>query len=228
VIAAYLPAPGTDANGTTPTLMSPDQARGVYQAEDVTFDHAGIWTVAVSTDIQDLGSLSLDSTFSVKPKPSLPAPGDEALATKNLTIGSKGVDPVSIDSRAQGDQPIPDPQLHRWTIADALKQGRPALVLFATPVYCISRFCGPDTDALAGLAKAYPDRAVYIHIEIWKDFDHSVANQAAVDWLYRDGDLTEPWLYLIGANGMILDRWGPVFDADEVAAELADLPAMKS
>jgi hypothetical protein len=39
----------------------------------------------------------------------------------------------------------------------------------------------------------------------------------------RDNDLTEPWLYLIGANGVIKDRWGPLFDLDEVAQELAAL-----
>jgi hypothetical protein len=101
-------------------------------------------------------------------------------------------------------------------------------VLFATPVYCQSRFCGPDTEILERLAKDYPDRAVYIHVEIWKDFTKSVVNQGAADWLYRDGDLTEPWLYLIGANGTIADRWGPLFDPDEVAADLDRLPPMKS
>jgi hypothetical protein len=88
--------------------------------------------------------------------------------------------------------------------------------------------CGPSTEALEQLAHRYPDRAVYIHVEIWRNYNKSVANQAAADWLYRDGDLTEPWLYLIGADGVIQDRWGPVFDVDEVAKELRELPPMKS
>jgi hypothetical protein len=50
-----------------------------------------------------------------------------------------------------------------------------------------------------------------------------VINKAAADWLYRNNDLTEPWLYLIGANGVIIDRWGPLFDQNEVAKELAAL-----
>ena len=28
----------------------------------------------------------------------------------------------------------------------------------------------------------------------------------------RNGDLTEPWLFLIGSDGTILDRWCPLFD----------------
>ncbi len=35
------------------------------------------------------------------------------------------------------------------------------------------------------------------------------------------------WLYLIGANGRILDRWSSLFDVEEVARELQQLPPMK-
>jgi hypothetical protein len=77
------------------------------------------------------------------------------------------------------------------------------------------------------LSHRYEDRAVFIHIEIWRDFDNQVVNKAAADWLYRNGDLTEPWLYLIGADGTILDRWGALWSEDEVAAELEQLPRMK-
>jgi hypothetical protein len=225
--ATYLPAPTTASAGDGPVLAEPSQARGVYQVEGLRFDRVGIWNAQVAADVIGLGALTLNAPFTVKPSPSLPAPGDEALKTENLTLDSKAP-PVAIDSRAQDGQPVPDPELHRWTIADAISQHRPALVLFATPVYCTSQMCGPSTEALAELARRYPDRAVYIHVEIWRNHDKSVVNQAAADWLYRDGDLTEPWLYLIGANGVIQDRWGPVFDVDEVARELRALPPMKS
>jgi hypothetical protein len=225
----YLPAPGTDDSGSQPALTNPAEARGVYQAEGLRFDEAGIWRVTVSTDVAGMGALTLDANFVVKPQPSLPAPGDRALRTKNLTMGSKGVDAVAIDSRAQDAEPVPDPELHRWTIAEAIEQHRPALVLFSTPVYCVSQFCGPDVEALADLAKDYPDRAVFIHVEIWNLFtqDEKIANEAAADWLFHDGDLTEPWLYLIGADGKIADRWGPLFDVDEVASQLRALPPME-
>jgi hypothetical protein len=229
--ATYLPAPTTDDSGQAPTLTAPDVARGVYQATGVRFEQAGVWNVTVSTDVEGVGPLTLEASFVVKIEPALPAPGQQALPTKNLTMSSKGVEPVAIDSRAQGDEPVPDPDQHRWTISKALAEGRPSLVLFATPVYCTSQFCGPTAEALTELAKAYPDKAEFIHIEIWKDFKPEgggVANKAALDWLFRDGDLTEPWLYLIGADGTIADRWGPLFDLDEVAAELQALPSMKS
>jgi hypothetical protein len=224
--ASYVPAPGTPAGSGTPVLSDPGDARGVYQASDVMLDRAGIWTVVVTAEIPGAGAQQLQAAFTVAERPTLLVPGEDALRTKNLTLASHGVPPSAIDSRAQDGDPVPDPDLHRWTIARAMAQHRPALVLFATPLYCLSQFCGPSADGLQQLADAYPDDAVYIHVEIWRDFDQSVVNQAAADWLWpdRSKDLNEPYLYLIDADGKIVDRWSPLFDLDEVAAELEALP----
>lgn len=219
--AAYVAAPGTPSESTA-SLTAPSEARGVYELGDVTFDAAGVWQATVSA-VVDGETISVGSAFAVLEEPALPAPGQPALETKNLTIDSKGVDPAAIDSRAQDGAPIPDPELHQDTIADALKDGRPIVALFATPVYCQSQFCGPTTDALQELAATGPKDAAYIHVEIWNDFAASAVNQAAADWLLRDENLTEPWLFVIDRQGTIVDRWGPLFDVGEVAATLADI-----
>jgi hypothetical protein len=224
--AAYIPTPGTPrGTGSGPTIT--DTARGVYEAENVTFDAPGVWSVLVTADIAGSGTQMARKAFLVEEAPALPAPGQPALRTENLTIHSKGVPAEAIDSDASADGTIPDPGLHEWTIAEAIAQHRPVLVVFATPAYCISRFCGPVTDAVEHLSKRYADRAVFIHVEIWRNRNKGVINKAAADWLYRNGDLTEPWLYLIGANGTILDRWASLFDVQEVARELQQLPPMK-
>jgi hypothetical protein len=234
VTATYLPAPGTLSDGSGPSLSDPGTARGVYLAPAVTFDRAGLWSASVSADVQAVGAVTAPvTTFYVAEKHALPAPGDRVsgkLDVENHVMGEKGVPPAAIDSRALDGTPIPDPELHRWTIRAAIAQHRPILAVFATPTYCISQFCGPTTDAVSTLAKQYADRAVFIHIEIYRSYDtqkqKGVINQAAADWLYRDNDLTEPWLYLIGADGVIQHRWGPLFDVDEVARDLAALPKM--
>jgi hypothetical protein len=224
--AAYIPTPGTPpGTGSGPTIT--DSARGVYEAENVTFDAPGVWSVLVTADIAGAGTQMARKAFLVEATPALPAPGQPALRTENLTIHSKGVPPAAIDSRAAIEGSIPDRNLHEWTIADAIAQHKPVLVVFATPVYCISRFCGPVTVAVEELSKRYPDRAVFIHVEIWRNHNKGVINKAAADWLYRNRDLTEPWLYLIAANGTILDRWSSLFDVEEVAKELQQLPPMK-
>ena len=228
--ANYVPAPGLPGSPAgTPTPTDPSVSRGVYQAEGVTFDQAGLWEVAVSADIVGFGSQTLTTQFQVTDEPQLLAPGDEAFATKNLTVHSKGADPASIDSRALDGAPVPDRDLHEWTVADALREHRPVLLIVATPTYCTSQFCGPDTDAVAQLARTYGDRAVFIHIEVYKDYNATdpadQINEGALQWLEPVG--SEPWTWLIGADGRIVDRWGPVWDPNEVGQELAKLPKMK-
>lgn len=230
--ADYVPVPGTDGSGDAPTVTS--GPRGVYEAEGVTFDRAGLWRATLRPEIDGV-TRQLTVTFPVTELSDvhIPVPGEPALHTETLTTDAK-VRKGAIDSMADGGGEIPDPELHRSTIADAIDQGRPALVLFGTPAYCVSQFCGPEVTELQRLAAEFPDRAVYIHVEIWKEYkppEIQIINRGAADWLYRelpDGTpaMTEPWLYLIGADGVIVDRWGSLFDPADVEAALEALPPM--
>ncbi|HEY7661042.1 MAG TPA: hypothetical protein VIC58_10640 [Actinomycetota bacterium] len=227
-VATFVATYGTPDGGDGPVVTSPSEGRGVYQASDVTFDEPGFWVATVTAEIDGLGTQRAEATLPVAEAPAIPAPGDEAPATENLTMESTGVPLAAIDSRAATRDRVPDPELHEWTIARAIQEGRPALVVFATPVYCVSRFCGPVTDMVEELSRQYGDRAVFIHVEIYEEFaPNQVVNEAALEWLEQpDGSLTEPWLYLIGADGVIVDRWASMWGEDEVAAELDALPPM--
>jgi hypothetical protein len=225
--ARFVPTPGGPRPdpGAPPALVPPSEGRGVYQSEAV-FADAGFWQVDVEAALADGRTATGSASFPVLSEPALPAPGDEALRTRNHTVGAKGVPEAAIDSRAAATGEVPDRALHEWTIAGAREQGVPAVVSFATPAYCESRFCGPVVDEVAGLQRRFGDRAAFLHIEIWRDYERSVLNQAAADWLYRNDTLSEPWLYLIGADGTIEDRWGPLFDPAEIEAALEDLPKL--
>ncbi len=228
VKGTYLSAFGMPQGGPTPAFSAPSEARGIYQAEGVVFDQAGVWQVDVTAEIPGSGAQTLTAAFPVAERHALPAPGDRALHTDNLTMDSTGVPASAIDSRALDGAEVPDPELHATTIAEALDAHRPIVVVFATPTFCVSLMCGPEVDSVADLAERYADRAVFIHVEIWRNAAKQVINEAAADWLLRNGDLTEPWVYLIGSDRVITDRWGPLFDQDEIAQELAQLPRMRS
>ncbi|MEP7060236.1 MAG: hypothetical protein ABI828_05840 [Actinomycetota bacterium] len=228
--ATYIAAPGTTPGGPAPTVSNPSDARGVYSAPGMTFDTAGFWQATFTADVSGEGTQTLAAAFTVAAKPVLPAPGQKAIPADNPIIGQKGEPNSAIDSRAQGSTPVPDPELHQITIRQAMAEHRPILAVFSTPVYCISQFCGPTTDAVEALAKTYGNRAVFIHVEIYRKHaaNGAVINKAAADWLYRNNNLTEPWLYLIGSDGTILNRWGPLFDPKAVGRELAKLPKMRT
>ena len=218
--AHFLAIESDNPNQPGPIAAPASSGRGVYETE-VTFDKAGYWSVKLTAELP-VGSLSGTGAFQVGDEHAYPAVGDKAMRTRNLTLASKAPK-VAIDSRG-GEGKIPDPELHQATIADSIASHEPALVVFSTPVYCISRFCGPVTDVVQSLAHKYPKCANFIHVEIWWNFQKSVVNRAAAQWLLNKGDVTEPWVFLIGADGKITARWDNVVNADEIEPFLKKLP----
>ena len=224
--ATFLAIPGSpEGDGRSPTLTLPADGRGVYAVEAITFPRAGYWQVTARGKLGDASTFNADAAFTVLDRPAVLTVGDRAPLTDNPVIGDPGVSAASLDSRAAGGQPIPDPELHKTSIADAIRAGHPALVVFSTPVYCVSRFCGPVTDLVADLAAKYEARADFIHVEIYEDFAAGKVNQAALDWLAPDnGDLREPWTFLIDADGRIAGSWDTVVARKEIEPLLAALP----
>jgi len=225
--ATYLPIPGSPESppDASPELTLPADGRGVYEVNPITFTTPGFWQLLATATLSDGSLLQAVAAFQVLSAPIVLDVGDRAPRTDNPVIGDPGIAPVSIDSRAGADAPVPDPELHMVSIADAIDAGHPALVVFSTPVYCVSRFCGPVTDLIAELAAEYGDRADFIHVEIYEDFQAQQLNQAALDWLMTDsGDLREPWTFLIGADGRIAGSWDTVVTRSELEPLLRDLP----
>lgn len=218
----FLPIEG-DSDQEGPIAAAASTGRGVYGAE-VTFDKAGFWEVELGAEI-DGEQRGGRAVFEVFDEHRFPAVGEDAPRTANRTLDSD-VPPGAIDSRARRIEEIPDPEMHRMTVAESIRKGEPAVVVFATPIYCVSRFCGPITDMVGDLGKKYSDRANFIHVEIWFDFQDQAVNKAAAEWLLVDKDLVEPWVFLIGADGKIAARWDNVATRAEVEAELEKLPKL--
>ena len=227
VEASYLPVAGSDVPDpapSSPQVVTASEARGLY-AVTTTFDKPGFWQVEATATIDGKVRRGVGA-FQVLERHHVPAVGDPAPATENLTLSAPPELQVAVDSRASGGAPVPDPELHRSTIAAALAAKRPIVAVFATPVYCVSRFCGPVTDMVAALARDYGDRATFVHVEIWRDFQGKAINKAAADWLMRDGDLTEPWVFVVGADGRIAARFDNVVTRGELEPLVKALPSI--
>lgn len=226
VTATFLPIDGDSAasGADTPRAVPASEGRGVYAAE-VTLDRAGFWAAQLTAEL-DGKSKTGQAMFEVYEEARYPAVGEAAPKTDNLTIDSKDAPTEAIDSRARDGAKIPDPELHDITIAESIRRKEPALVVFSTPVYCVSQFCGPITDMASELQRDYSDRANFIHVEVWRDFQDTVVNKGAAEWIYRNKDLTEPWIYLIGSDGTIQARWDNVATREEIEPLLKELPKL--
>jgi hypothetical protein len=156
--------------------------------------------------------VSANAVFEVVAQSQLPAPGQPAPRTDTRLPGAPGVDLQSIDSRAKDGAPVPDAALHSTSVAAALAAGKPTVVVVSTPVYCVSQFCGPVTDSVARLAATYGDRVAFVHLEVWKDFEKKIVNPAAAEWITpKDGgDSREPWVFLVGGDGIVRQRFDNV------------------
>ncbi len=228
--ASFLPVPGMEPDGAsaTPVLLTDEPGSGVYQAT-VTLDRPGFWGLRVVAELADGTVMEGTTSFTVREEPGVPAVGDDAPRSDNLTLAdveAGNVEPIAVDSRAQDpDDDIPDPHLHDTTIADALDAGRPVVAVFSTPVYCQSRFCGPLVEVVSDLALRYEERAEFVMIEVWHDFEEQQLNDAAAEWIQTEAGGNEPWVFLVDGDGTILARWDNVLDVAELEAGLEALPA---
>lgn len=153
--------------------------------------------------------------FFVLPGTAEPAIGDPAPRTQQLVLRD-------VDDIARVDSSVPPrPALHRQTVAEAIAIGKPVVIAFATPAFCQTRFCGPIVDSVvAPLMPTYEGRVSFIHIEPY-DLDQARAGKLVpVAAMEQWGLTTEPWVFVIDANGNIAAKFEGVASPDELRAAL--------
>ena len=188
---------------------------GIYVAH-LSFDKPGNWGVEITATRPNGARLSQRLPINVIDTPLVPAVGQPAPLTQNPTAKTVA-DVETIDSGRPPDD------MHQLSIADAIQQHRPALVVFATPAFCTSNTCGPEVKVVQGLEPAYRDRLTFIHVEIYRDFKPDPSKrklaQAVVDWRLQ----TEPWVFLIDSKGIIQARFEGPTASDELKAAIDQL-----
>jgi len=174
-----------------------DLFAAVYGA-DVRFSKPGRWSVLTVTQAGG-GMLAAPSQVKVVPgaKDPVPAVGEAAPKVETDTVASAKGDEESIDTR------IPTaPELHEESFADVVGK-KPVALLFATPQLCQSRVCGPVTDIALQMKAEYGDRMTFIHQEVYAGNDPDKGLRMP---LQRFNLRSEPWLFVVGADGKVTAR----------------------
>ena len=181
---------------------------GVYVAH-AKFDKAGDWGVQVTVNETGRAPESKRIAFNVLAQDPSPGIGDDAPRTKNPTLKDVNGDRTKISSATEDDS-----ILHRIRIADAVTNGKPTVILFATPRFCTTRTCGPSHQVVMSLAQNYADKVNFIHVEVYKNFDTFEVADAMREWNLE----TEPWLFFVDKHGKIVDKYEGGITAQEIVS----------
>lgn len=129
-----------------------------------------------------------------------PGLGDQAPHSETPTLASAGGDLSKLTTRTP-----PDVSLLRYSVAGSLRAKVPFVVVFSTPKYCASRTCGPTVDVVEEVARRFEGKDIrFIHVEVYEDNDPA---KGLNRWMKEWGLETEPWTYLVGRDGRIVERF---------------------
>jgi len=156
-------------------------------------------------------------------KSPVPALGSKALLSVSKTLAGNGsIEEITTDYS-------PDPELYQLTIKEAVENPLPSVVVFASPAFCTSPTCGPQTDTVSEMREKHGGEANFIHVEIYDnpaeiqgDLDRAEIFSVVDDWgLSAIADyFNESWTFIIDADGMIDDRFEGYATLDELEVAL--------
>ncbi len=177
--------------------------------------HAGYWGLGTVVTLANGSQTQAQFTIQTLDTPSAPKIGDRPPASKNRTLATEP-DIAKLTSDAS-----PEPGLYQMTVADALQSGKPTVVTFATPAYCTSRLCAPVVNSVKTVYHDLKDKVNFIHIEVYKTFNPLVYADEMAEWHLQ----SEPWTFVIGANGKVTEAFGGPVSPRELEQVLQPLVA---
>ena len=184
---------------------------GLYRAE-LPFDRAGLWEIdfTVST-----GEITQPFLVDVQAEPTTVSVGDAAPILDTPTIPDTPIEDLTTD----GDPLL---TLYDTSLGEAIGNGRQTVVIFATPAYCTSAACGPLLQQTKDASATYPD-VDFVHIEVYEGFnepDFAPDTDHLVPAVVAFNLPSEPWIFVMDEDGMIIARFEGVLGEGELESVL--------
>lgn len=208
-------APQLEQEADAYPVHAPDGLTTIF-AQDRTFDRAGEWGLQVTAQLAN-GKMAVQRIrFNVSADSRSLLPGEAAPRLQTPTLAGVDGDFSRITSAWE-----PNPAFYQLSLDEALRNGKPTVLLLATPAFCRTRFCGPAYETAGALAAARGDAVNFIHVEVYTGLPDPSQN----DWelapiMAAFGLETEPWLYVMDAAGQVIYRAEGMFTAADILAVL--------
>ena len=222
---AFTPPGGSEPTGEVEGefVWGIEGERGIYAAP-ARFPVAGSWTATFRTLDGSGRPVEIPFSFDVREDASAVRVGEPAPSVETPTAAD-----VNGDLSRLSTDPDPDPRFYETSVADALAAGEPFVLAFATPAFCQTAQCGPTLDRVKAVAAAFPDMT-FINVEpyVLAPTDEgrlqpvlSDAGQLQpVEAVTAYGILTEPWIYVVDADGTVRASFEAIVADDELAAAI--------
>jgi hypothetical protein len=216
------PSGETIASSPLTFIWAIEGLSGVYIGH-ADFPSAGKWTATFTTSAPGSPELTLPFTFDVEAKTHVLRPGGPAPSVRTPTLADVGGDVSKVSSDV-----TPVKRFYETSEAAALAAKKPFVLIFATPKFCQSATCGPTLDRLKPVAAAHPEMT-FINVEPYKLQDVAgelqpvldASNQLQpVEATVAFGLQTEPFVFVVGADGKIASSFELVFSPDEIEAAI--------
>jgi hypothetical protein len=197
-------------------VQSPDGLTTIYTHER-DFNIAGLWGVEVEAKLAGGGAAKQRIGVEIVEDSATLSAGDEAPYMHTDVLRDVGMDASQLTS---AEEPIP--ALHEQSLDGALDNSKPTLLLFATPAFCETRFCGPAYEIVGELQEAYAEKLNFVYVEVFDGLpDPGVSGFQASPGAQAFGIQSEPWVYFIDAEGSIVYRLEGLFTGEEIEQQLS-------
>jgi hypothetical protein len=208
---------------TTQTFVwAVEGVNGVYVGR-ATFPTPGAWNADFITQAPGSPETKLTFSFDVRQTATVVSPGDPAPSVKTPTVADVGGDVARISTDAK-----PVKRFYETSVDAALAAGKPFVLVFATPKFCQTATCGPTLDKLKPVAAAHPD-VTFINVEPYQlEWTGGQLQPVLNGGQLVPADATnayrlrsEPYVFVVGADGKVKASFELVFASDEIEAAIA-------
>ncbi len=207
--------PRVESEADAVRLATADGRTAIF-ANEREFARAGDWGVEVQARFPN-GKASIRRIgFTVVAQSPTLKPGQAAPSLETPTAASAQNDLTKLTSAME-----PNPAFYYLSLKQALTNGKPTVLLFATPAFCQTRFCGPSYELTSALQKQYGSKANFVHVEVYTGLPNPAADNFQLAPSMRAFGLTsEPWLFIIKPDGKVAYRVEGLFTLGEIEHHL--------
>ncbi len=184
--------------------------RGFY-ITNFDFPRPGTWEATLT----NASGSAQTSPFTVGESAVVPEVGTPAPASTSRTSADAPLEQITTD-------PEPEPSFYELSIAEAVTSGTPSVIVFATPAFCTTAICGPTMEVIKSVAPDFTD-VNFVHVEVYENIDDPQGQLVEVDAVTEWGLQTEPWVFVIDADGTVAARFEGTVGANELERALQSL-----